>query len=90
MVAQHQVRGGLAVGQRLLSDGLSLELLSDRGQAMSLRVGELRWRLLPRPKALWGLQRQRSAVRFDGTWLGFQPNRRQLRLLEGGKTKVGL
>ena len=90
MVAPHQGRGGLAVGQRLQSDGLSLELLSDRGQAMLLRVGQLRWRLLPRPQALWALQRQRTAVGVDGTWLGFQPNRVQRRWLAGGGMEVGL
>ena len=38
VVAPHQGRDGLVVGQRLLSDGLSVELLSDRGQAMLLRL----------------------------------------------------
>ena len=57
---------------------------------MLLRVGQLRWRLLPRPQALWALQRQRRLGPVDGIWLGFQPNRRQLRWLEGGGTKVGL
>ena len=90
VVAPHQGRGGLGVGQRLLSDGLSLELLSDRGQAMLLRVGQLRWRLLPRPQALWALQRQRRLDPVDGTWLGFQPNRRQRRWLAGGGMEVGL
>ena len=51
VVAPHQGRAGLAFGQRLRSDGLSLELLADRGQPMLLRVGQLRWRLLPRPQA---------------------------------------
>ena len=90
VVAPQQGRAGLAVGQRLHSDGLSLELLTDRGQAMLLRVGQLRWRLLPVPQALWALQRQRRLGPVDGIWLGFQPNRRQLRWLEGGGTKVGL
>ena len=90
VVAPQQGRAGLAVGQRLHSDGLSLELLTDRGQAMLLRVGQLRWRLLPRPQAHWALQRQRRLGPVDGIWLGFQPNRRQLRWLAGGGTKVGL
>ena len=90
VVAPHQGRAGLAFGQRLRSDGLSLELLADRGQPMLLRIGQLRWRLLPRPQALWALQRQRRLGPVDGTWLGFQPNRVQRRWLAGGGMEVGL
>jgi competence protein ComEC len=90
VVAPHQGRAGLAVGQRLLSDGLSVELLSDRGQAMLLRIGDQRWRLLPRPQALWALQDQGSSANVDGTWLGFQPNRTERRWLKEGGMEVGL
>ena len=90
VVAPHQGRAGLAFGQRLRSDGLSLELLADRGQPKLLRIGQLRWRLLPRPQALWALQRQRRLGPVDGTWLGFQPNRVQRRWLAGGGMEVGL
>ena len=90
VVAPHQGRAGLAMGQRLLSDGLSVELLSDRGQAMLLRVGDQRWRLLPRPQALWALRHQGSSGDVDGTWLGFQPNRTERRWLKEGGMEVGL
>ena len=88
VVAPHQGRAGLAMGQRLLSDGLSVELLSDRGQAMLLRVGDQRWRLLPRPQALWALRHQGSSGDVDGTWLGFQPNRTERRWLKEGGPEV--
>ena len=90
VVAPHQGRAGLAMGQRLLSDGLSVELLSDRGQAMLLRIGDQRWRLLPRSQALWALQDQGSSANVDGTWLGFQPNRTERRWLKEGGMEVGL
>jgi len=90
VVAPHQGRAGLAMGQRLRSEGLSLELLADRGQPMLLRIGQLRWRLLPRPQALWALKRQRRLGPVDGTWLGFQPNRVQRRWFAGGGMEVGL
>ena len=90
VVAPHQGRAGLAMGQRLLSDGLSVELLSDRGQAMLLRIGDQRWRLLPRSQALWALQDQGSSTNVDGTWLGFQPNRTVRRWLKEGGMEVGL
>lgn len=90
VVEPHQGRAGLAVGQRLRSEGLSLELVADRGQAMVLRVGQLRWLLLPRPQALWALQHQRSAVGVDGTWLGFKLNPSQRRWLKGGGSKAGV
>ena len=90
VVAPHQGRAGLVVGQRLISDGLSVELLSDRGQAMLLRVGDRRWRLLPRSQALWALQDQGSSDKVDGTWLGFAPTSTERRWLMGVGTEVGL
>jgi len=93
VAAPHQGQAALAMGQRLTSAGLTLELLADRGQPMLLRVGDQRWRLLPRPQALWAIQRQRhlrSAAGFHGTWLGFKPSWRQRRWLNEGRTSAGL
>ena len=67
-----------------------MELLSARIQAMLLRAGDQRWRLLPRPQALWALQHQGSSVNVDGTWLGFQLSRTERRWLKGEVREVGL
>ena len=70
-------------GQRLQSDGLTISLLTDRGQAFQLQAGQQRSRLLPKPQALWALShsvRARSG-RWTQTWLGFQPTKRQQRWL---------
>jgi len=37
----------LAKGQKLISEGLDLALLADRGQPMLLRAGVQRWPLFP-------------------------------------------
>ena len=75
----HQGRLPLVRGQSLRSDGLTLSLLTERGQAFQLQAGEQRWRLLPKPQALWALSRSVGARsgRWTGTWLGFQPTREQ-------------
>ena len=85
--APHQGQLPLVKGQRLRSDGLVLSLLTDRGQAFQLQAGEQRWRLLPKPQALWALSHSVRARpgRWTQTWLGFQPTKRQqpwLRRLE--------
>ena len=93
VAAPHQGHAALAMGQRLTSAGLTLELLADRGQPMLLRVGDQRWRLLPRPQALWAMQGQQhlhGAVGFHGTWLGFKPSWRQQRWLNQGQATAGL
>ena len=73
----------LLKGQRLRSDGLVLSLLTDKGQAFQLQAGEQRWRLLPKPQALWALSHSVLARpgRWTQTWLGFQPTKRQQRWL---------
>jgi competence protein ComEC len=93
VAAPHQGHAALAMGQRLTSAGLTLELLADRGQPMLLRVGDQRWRLLPRPQALWAMQGQQQlhrAAGFHGTWLGFKPSWRQRRWLNQGRATAGL
>ena len=93
VAAPHQGHAALAMGQRLTSAGLTLELLADRGQPMLLRVGDQRWRLLPRPQALWAMQGQQQlhrAAGFHGTWLGFKPSWRQRRWLNQGQATAGL
>ena len=87
--APHQGQLPLLKGQRLRSDGLAVSLLTDRGQAFQLQAGEQRWRLLPRPQALWALSQSfgdRSG-RWTGTWLGFQPTKDQQRWLHRFKSK---
>ena len=82
----------LGLGQRLSSDGLELELLSDRGQPMLLRVGEQRWRLFPRPQALWALRHARTGGRDISNhphWLGFQPSPAQRRWLKKNRVQAG-
>ena len=76
VVSEQQGQAPLAMGQRLVSRGLSLQLLAKRGQPMLLRAGRQRWWLLPSPQALWSLQAKRTSVdrgRIDGVWLGFAP-----------------
>ena len=87
--APHQGQLPLLKGQRLLSDGLAVSLLTDRGQAFQLQAGEQRWRLLPRPQALWALSQSFGARsgRWTGTWLGFQPTKDQQRWLHRLKSK---
>ena len=81
--APHQGQLPLVKGQRLRSDGLVLSLLTDKGQAFQLQVGEQRWRLLPKPQALWALSHSVLARpgRWTQTWLGFQPTKSQQRWL---------
>ena len=81
--APHQGRVPLMRGQRLQSDGLTISLLTDRGQAFQLQAGQQRWRLLPKPQALWALSHSVLARsgRWTQTWLGFQPTKRQQRWL---------
>ena len=72
------------MGQVLLSDGLELHLLADRGQPLLLRLGAQRWRLLLTPQALWALQESKRSLHADaiqGHWLGFRPSSAQRRWL---------
>ena len=93
--APDQGRFPLAMGQMLISDGLSLELLSERGVPMLLRVGSQRWRLLPRQQSLQEFQRIQKTASFrgwTGTWLGFRPTaseRKWLRRTRDGRWSVG-
>jgi competence protein ComEC len=81
--APHQGQLPLVKGQRLRSDGLVLSLLTDKGQAFQLQAGKQRWRLLPKPQALWALSHSVLARpgRWTQTWLGFQPTKSQQRWL---------
>ena len=82
----------LALGQQLFSEGLALELLADRGQPMLLRIGAQRWRLFPRPQALWAAQHSATGVHDASNhriWLGFQPSPAQRRWLEKNGVQVG-
>ena len=94
--APHQGRFPLAMGQTLISDGLSLQLLSERGMPMLLRVGSQRWRLLPRQQSLHELQRIQKTASFigwTGSWLGFRPTATEriwLRATRDGSRGVGL
>ena len=77
------------MGQRLRSDGLAVSLLTERGQALQLQAGEQRWRLQPKPQALWAVSRSFGA-RSGGwtrTWLGFKPTKNQQRWLHRLKSK---
>ena len=98
VVSEQQGQAPLAIGQRLVSRGLSLQLLADRGQPMLLRAGRQRWWLLPNPQALWSLQARRTGVdrgRIDGVWLGFRPNADQRHWLDqqqaasGSRSRLG-
>ena len=91
--APQQGHPPLALGQRLVSDGLELQLMADQGQPLLLRAGSQRWWLLPRPQALWALQR--SAVGqwnhdIRGHWLGFRPTAAQQSWLQRKGGRVGL
>ena len=94
--APDQGRFPLSMGQTLISDGLSLQLLSERGMPMLLRVGSQRWRLLPRHQSLQEFQRiQKTAsfVGWTGSWLGFRPTAAERVWLRGtrdGSRVVGL
>jgi competence protein ComEC len=87
--APHQGQLPLLKGQHLRSDGLAVSLLTERGQALQLQAGEQRWRLLPKPQALWAISRSFSARlgRWTETWLGFQPTKDQQRWLHRLKSK---
>ena len=54
--AMQQGQPALAPGQRLISAGLSVELLAHRGEPLLLRIGRQRWQVLLRPQSLWSLQ----------------------------------
>ena len=74
----------LATGQELQSDGLSVQRLTNRPGSLVLWAGRQRWQLLPKPQALWSLQKQRRSTSkqvFTGTWLGFKPSASQRRWL---------
>ena len=82
--APQQGQPPLRMGQVLLSDGLELHLLADRGQPLLLRLGDQRWHLFPKPQALWALQeakRPMSPHIIQGHWLGFRPSAAQRRWL---------
>ena len=80
--AMQQGQPALTPGQRLISSGLSVELLAHRGQPLLLRIGRQRWQVLLRPQSLWSLQ-DADVLRTDitGTWLGFRPSSQQRRWL---------
>ena len=89
--AMQQGQPALAPGQRLISSGLSVELLAHRGEPLLLRIGRQSWQVLLRPQSLWSLQD--AAVRssnITGTWLGFRPSSQQRRWLMalGGSLRV--
>ena len=94
--APDQGRFPLTMGQTLLSDGLSLQLLSERGMPMLLRVGSQRWRLLPRQQSLLEFQRIHATASFiswTGSWLGFRPTAAERAWLRGtrdGSGSIGL
>ena len=94
--APHQGRFPLAMGQTLTSDGLSLQLLSERGMPMLLRVGSQRWRVLPRHQSLQEFQQIQKTASFlgwTGSWLGFRPTAAERTWLRGtrdGSRGVGL
>ena len=82
----------LALGQQLFSEGLELELLADRGQLMLLRIGAQRWRLFPRPQALWAAQHSATGVHHASkhqNGLGSQPSPAQRSCLEKNGVQVG-
>jgi competence protein ComEC len=58
-------------------------------QIGQMQAGEQRWRLLPKPQALWTLSRSFGARSggWTGTWLGFQPTKDQQRWLHRFKSK---
>ena len=82
--APQQGRAPIALGQSLRSDGLSVQRLTNRPGSLVLGAGRQRWQLLPKPQALWSLQKQRRSTSkqvFTGTWLGFKPSASQRRWL---------
>ena len=82
--ASQQGRPPIAMGQVLRSDGLSVQRLPHHPGSLVLKAGQQRWRLLPRPQALWSLQKQQKSASqqvFTGTWLGFKPSAPQRRWL---------
>ena len=92
LVAEQQGQMPLGMGQRLVSSGLSLTLLAQRGEPLLLTAGRLRWWVLPSPQALWSLQaRGSNDLRrpMTGYWLGFQPSRSQRQWLECRKSALG-
>ena len=89
--APQQGQPPLRMGQVLLSDGLELHLLADRGQPLLLRLGDQRWHLFPKPQALWALQeakRPMSPHIIQGHWLGFRPSAAQRRWLSQNEGEV--
>ena len=89
--AMQQGQPALAPGQRLISAGLSVELLAHRGEPLLLRIGRQRWQVLLRPQSLWSLQdADVLSTGITGTWLGFRPSSQQRRWLmaHGGSLKV--
>ena len=90
--APHQGRFPLSMGQTLISDGLSLQLLSERGMPMLLRVGSQRWRLLPRQQSLLEFKRIHATASFiswTGSWLGFRPTAAERAWLRGTRDGSG-
>ena len=84
VVAPQQGRPPIAKGQVLRSDGLSVQRPQHRPGSLLLRAGRQRWQLLPRPQALWSLQKQQKSSLergLTGTWLGFKPSAQQRRWL---------
>ena len=89
--AMQQGQPGLAPGQRLISSGLSVELLAHRGEPLLLRIGRQRWQVLLRPQSLWSLQEAAApSAGITGTWVGFRPSSQQRRWLmaHGGSLRV--
>ena len=92
VVSEQQGLAPLEMGQMLVSSGLSVQLLAQRGQPMLLRAGRQRWWLLPSPQALWSLQAKVSDLPrrpMTGYWLGFRPSRMDRRWLECQKAFRG-
>ena len=77
--------------QVLLSDGLELRLLADRGQPLLLRLEAQRSDLLSTPQALWAMQEAKRPVTpqvIQGHWLGFRPSAAQRRWLSQNGREV--
>ena len=82
--ASQQGQAPIGLGQRLRSDGLSVQRSQHPAGAFVLQAGRQHWQLLPRPQALWALQEQQGSGPqrvFRGTWLGFSPSAAQRRWL---------
>lgn len=99
--AEHQGLDPLQPGQRLVSDGLEVRLLSPLGQALKLSAGRQSWSLFPTTQSLstWQAQfpasgvAERHADKARGlipkvVWLGFRPTNSQKRWLHRRSLRI--